>query len=64
MESTFFNKIKSALPFILTDILAICLTYLVSVFAFYLLEIEISIDKIATALPFIVLAHLIAYMVC
>ncbi len=63
MEKTLFKRIKGALPFILTDILAICLTYLVSVFVFYFLEIEISIDKIAMALPFIVLAHFIAYLI-
>lgn len=63
MDKSVFKTIKGALPFILTDILAICLTYLVSVFVFYILEIDVSVDKIAMALPFIVLAHLIAYLI-
>ncbi len=63
MEKSLFNKIKGALPFILTDIIAICVTYLISVVVFYFLEIPISLDLIAMAIPFIILLHFIAYLI-
>ncbi len=62
MKNLTFKKIKGALPFVLIDILAICLTYLVTVFAFYIWEFDVNINEILIALPFIVLAHFIAYL--
>lgn len=63
MDNSFLKKVKGALPFVLLDIFAIVITYLVAIFVFYFLEIPVSIESVAIAMPFIVILHIFAYVI-